>query len=74
MGEDARLTAAKDRSGRFSGYYKCSLCEAAFRLNPKNLGELGITFAAHVKLSHPADKAARVDMNQAAARTIKEGR
>jgi hypothetical protein len=68
MGEDAHLTAAKDRNGRFSGYYKCSLCNAEFRPNPKHLGEMAVTFAAHVRLSHPFDKTTREDANQAAAR------
>src|SRR5438132_13266037 len=36
----AHLTAATDRSGKFSGYYKCSQCDAEFRPNPKDLGEL----------------------------------
>jgi hypothetical protein len=53
MGEDARLAAAKDRAGRFSGYYKCSLCNAEFR------PELAITFALHVKSVHPDAKTSR---------------
>ena len=40
MGEDAHLIAAKDRNGRSSGYYKCSLCTAEFRANPEDRGEL----------------------------------
>ena len=54
-GEAAHLTAAIDRNGRFSGYYKCSLCDSEFRPNPKNPGEIGATFAAHVRFSHRAD-------------------
>jgi len=50
----AHLTAAKDRNGKFLGYYKCSLCDAEFRPNPSNLGELSKTFAAHVQFSHSA--------------------
>jgi len=59
MGEDARLAAAKDRAGRFSGYYKCSLCNAEFRPNPEDLKELAITFALHVKSVHPDAKTSR---------------
>jgi hypothetical protein len=49
----AHLTAAKDRHGKFSGYYKCSLCGAEFRPNSKCLAEMWETFAAHVQFSHP---------------------
>ncbi len=52
----AQLTAAKDRNGKFSGYYKCSLCNAEFRSNPKDLGELSKTFAAHVQFCHSPKK------------------
>jgi hypothetical protein len=52
MGEDAHLTAAKDREGRFSGYYKCSLCDAKFRPNPENRGEMMIIFTRHIERSH----------------------
>lgn len=48
------LTVAKDRNGRFSGYYRCSLCVAEFRPNPKQLEEITSHFAAHVRLSHSA--------------------
>jgi hypothetical protein len=48
------LNAAKDRSGRFSGYYKCSECLAEFRPNPSKLREMAFFFAAHLRLSHPA--------------------
>jgi hypothetical protein len=72
MGTELRLTAAKDRNGRFSGYYKCSLCEAEFRPNPDRLGEMPNMFATHIRLSHPADKATREDMNQAAARIVRK--
>ncbi len=72
MGEDAHLTAAKDRNGRFSGYYKCSLCSAEFRRNPHQLGEMIIAFAAHVRLSHPATKTTHEDVNQAAGPIVRE--
>lgn len=60
----AHLAAAKDRSGKFSGYYKCSLCEAEFRPNPKCLGELSKTFAAHVQFSHPQKETSDKDASQ----------
>ena len=59
MNEGAHLTAAKDREGRFSGYYKCSLCKAEFRPNPKDLREISSFFAAHVRYSHPASETIR---------------
>ena len=52
MGIAVHLTAATDRKGRFSGYYKCSVCEAEFRPNPECPGELSKTFDSHAKYSH----------------------
>ncbi len=51
------LTASTDRNGRFSGYYRCSLCVAEFRPNPEHLGEMASFFAARVRLSHCDDEA-----------------
>ena len=59
MNEGAHLMAAKDRNGRFSGYYKCPLCKAEFRPNPKFPQEILIIFAAHVRYSHPASETTR---------------
>jgi predicted small metal-binding protein len=64
MEEGAHLTAAKDREGRFSGYYKCSLCVAEFRPNPDNREEMMITFAHHVREAHPSQKSIREDVKQ----------
>jgi tRNA(His) 5'-end guanylyltransferase len=36
------------------------------------LGEMPNMFATHIRLSHPADKATREDMNQAAARIVRK--
>jgi len=49
MREGAHLTAAMDRMGRFSGYYKCSP-------NPKFPQETLIIFAAHARYSHPGSE------------------
>ena len=54
MGAVAHLTVSTDRNGRFSGYYKCSLCNAEFRPNFRDVGQLSRDFSAHVRLSHPA--------------------
>ena len=64
MGTVAHLTAAKDRNGRFSGYYKCSLCAAEFRPNPNQLGEMAFFFAGHIRLSHPVHKTDPMDVVQ----------
>ncbi len=40
MGDVAHLIAATDREGRFSGYYRCSLCDATFRPNPVDRCEM----------------------------------
>jgi hypothetical protein len=71
MGTIAHLTAATDRNGKFSGYYKCSLCSAEFRPNPKDRGELSRTFEAHVKHSHSD---AKIDVRQAPQNIAKEDR
>jgi hypothetical protein len=65
------LTAVIDRNRRFSGYYRCSHCEAEFRPNPENLSEMISLFAAHIRLSHPVDKTTSEDVNQAAAGSSK---
>jgi hypothetical protein len=64
MGKVAHLTTGKDRTGRFSGYYKCSLCPAEFRPNPENVREILIFFAAHIRLSHTASKTTRENAEQ----------
>jgi hypothetical protein len=66
MGEDAHLNPSKDRKGKFSGYYKCSLCPAEFRPNPRDRREMMIAFAAHVGLAHPAAKTNCEDADKAA--------
>jgi hypothetical protein len=68
MGKEGHLTAAKTRKGRFSGYYKCSLCEAEFRPNRNDLAEMSKMFTAHLRLAHPDDKKPREDVNQADVR------
>lgn len=60
------LIAVPDRNGRFSGYYRCSLCMAEFRPNPKDRGELAKVFADHVRHAHPEQISARQDVNQVA--------
>jgi hypothetical protein len=59
MGEDARLIAASDRKGGFSGYYRCSLCDATFRPNPDHRREMMVFFARHVEQWHPSQKSER---------------
>jgi hypothetical protein len=43
-----------DRKGRFSGYYKCSLCAAEFRRNPKDPVEMSFillpTFGSNIPM------------------------
>jgi hypothetical protein len=72
MGAVAHLSAAKDRNGRFSGYFKCSLCVAEFRPNPECLREMASFFAAHVRLSHPVQKTTPGDVTQATRQIVKE--
>jgi hypothetical protein len=64
MREPPHLTTATDRNGRFSGYYKCSHCVAEFRPNPDAVKEMAFFFAAHVRLSHPAQRDAPEDVAQ----------
>ena len=72
MGTIPRLTAAIDRNGKFSGYYRCSLCVAEFRPNPKCLKEIATFFAAHVRLSHPAQETTRQDVVEPTGRIATE--
>jgi hypothetical protein len=72
MRESPRLTAATDRNGKFSGYYRCSLCVAEFRPNPECLKEMASFFAAHVRLSHPAQKTTPEDVAQVTGEIAKE--
>jgi len=72
MGGDAHLDAAKDRNGRFSGYYKCSLCPAEFRPNPRHIGEMMIAFTANVRIARSTTKTTCKDVNKAAERIVKE--
>jgi hypothetical protein len=65
MREDTHLIAAKDRCGRFSDYFKCSLCNAEFRRNLTNPREIALLFAAHIRLSHADPKATRKQADQA---------
>jgi len=64
MGEVAQLIVAKDRNGKYSGYYKCSLCNAEFRPTPKDVKEMAFFFAAHVRLSHPTRENSGKDVNR----------
>jgi len=64
MGEDAQLIVAKDRNGKYSGYYKCSLCNAEFRQDPDDRGELSKTFAAHVRFSHTPKENSGSDLDR----------
>ena len=71
MRESPRLTAATDRNGKFSGYYRCSLCAAEFRPNPECLKEMASFFTAHVRLSHPAYDTTSKDIVQPTERITK---
>ena len=71
MREPLRLIPATDRNGKFSGYYKCSVCVAEFRPNPDNIKEMAFFFAAHLRLSHPAQETPHRDLAQGIER-IKE--
>ena len=71
MRELLRLIPATDRNGKFSGYYKCSVCVAEFRPNPDDIKEMTFFFAAHVRLSHPAQETPPEGVAQAAERITK---
>jgi hypothetical protein len=70
MGGNPHLTAAKNRRGGFSGYYKCSLCEAEFRPNPESRMEMTSFYAAHVRDTHLADESTHDDPNQARVQVL----
>jgi hypothetical protein len=59
--------------GKFTGDYKCSLCDTNFRPHPTNQGVMATEFAAHVGTAHHRQKRKpREDVNQAAARVVRE--
>ena len=72
MRASPHLTAAKDRNGRFSGYFKCSLCVAEFRPNPEHVKEMAFFFAAHVRLSHAAQETTHKELIQPTEPIAKE--
>lgn len=58
----AQLNMSRDRKGRVSGHYECSVCGAPFRPNPKIWGEMATLFAVHVGTLHSPGK----DVSQSA--------
>jgi hypothetical protein len=71
MANNAHLVPVKDRDGKFTGDYKCSLCDdTVFRPYPGKQSVLNEEFNAHKRLSHPPQKSE--DVNQAAARIVRE--
>ena len=64
MRSEPHLTVVIDRNRKLTGYYRCWLCEAEFRPNPDNLGEMMTTFAQHVGSAHKPKKP-REDLSQA---------
>jgi hypothetical protein len=62
------------RGGKSTGFFKCSLCEIEFSPDLNKPGAMREEFTNHLFLSHstPKAKKPREDVNQAAARVIRE--
>jgi hypothetical protein len=58
-------------NGKPTGFYYCSVCNDLFKPNPENPNEMRTTFEFHVRAAHAAKKP-REDVNQAAARIVRE--
>jgi hypothetical protein len=71
LNENAKLEREKDRNGKPTGCYVCSLCGERFKPNPANHGEMRTTFRVHVGAKHSGETP-REDVNQAAARVVRE--
>jgi len=50
-------------------FFQCSVCELAFKPNPNDQGEMIRLFNEHLRIVH---KEPREDVNQAAARIVRE--
>jgi hypothetical protein len=72
MTEEGDLKRHHDEDGRPTGLYECSICGELFKPNPANQGEMRTTFVIHRETAHKAQKKPREDVNQAAARVVKE--
>jgi hypothetical protein len=73
MAKQRYLKPIKDLNGKFTGYYRCSQCKVRFKPHPSNQEAMTQEFFAHLRDAHPPKKkAAREDVNQAAARVIRE--
>ncbi|HEY5214387.1 MAG TPA: hypothetical protein VIJ38_15335 [Acidobacteriaceae bacterium] len=64
--------SVKDHKGKWTGNYKCSLCDTEFRKHPNNPATMTDEFNAHVRSVHPSAKMPDEDVNQAALRTVSE--
>jgi hypothetical protein len=72
MASEPHLVLLKDSSGKFTGAYGCTLCDIEFRPDPNNLHAIHEEFTGPRQLSHQSSKTTREDVNQAAARIVRE--
>lgn len=72
MANEAQLVSVKDRKGKFTGNYRCVLCDMEFRPDPAKPASMHQEFQTHLQQAHPSRKKTREDVNQAAARIVRE--
>lgn len=69
---DPYLKPQKDAKGKLTGDFECSACGTMFRPHPTKQSALTDEFTTHKRLSHPQERKPREDVNQAAARVVRE--
>jgi hypothetical protein len=69
MAKEASLKRHYDEVGKPTGLYERSPCGELFKLN---LEDQNLGFKLHAEAAHKAKKPRREDVNQAAARVVRE--
>ena len=74
MAKEPHLISVKIK-GKVTGDYKCSRCDTVFRPHPVGQGVMAREFALHLAQVHKRPKRKpRADVNQAAARIVREAK
>ena len=50
---EIKLHSVKDATGKFTGFYKCSACDAEFKPHPLKPEAMSQEFTSHIMRHHP---------------------